>query len=113
MAILRIDHPDIEEFITAKSNPLELNTFNISVAVTDEFMERVKRGEQYSLINPRTREVVKRLDARDVLDRIVEAAWRNGEPGVIFSIGLIEITLPPSWVRSKALTRAENSRYSL
>ncbi|HJZ67566.1 MAG TPA: adenosylcobalamin-dependent ribonucleoside-diphosphate reductase [Blastocatellia bacterium] len=84
MAILRVDHPDIEEFIAAKTNPLELNTFNISVAVTDEFMEKVKTGERYNLINPRTREVAGQLDASDVLDRIVESAWRNGEPGVIF-----------------------------
>lgn len=84
MAILRIDHPDIEEFISAKTNPLELNTFNISVAVTDEFMRKVEAGEKYNLINPRTREVAKQLDARQVLDRIVESAWRNGEPGVIF-----------------------------
>jgi len=84
MAILRIDHPDILEFIAAKTNPLELNTFNISVAVTDEFMEKIRNGERYDLINPRTREVVSQLDARDVLDRIVESAWRNGEPGVIF-----------------------------
>jgi len=84
MAILRVDHPDIEEFIAAKTNPLELNTFNISVAVTDEFMERVKTGEKYDLINPRTHEVVRQLDARKVLDRIVKSAWRNGEPGVIF-----------------------------
>jgi ribonucleoside-diphosphate reductase alpha chain len=84
MAILRIDHPDIEEFIAAKTNPLELNTFNISVAVTDEFMDKVKSGEQYDLINPRSHKVVRQLGARDVLDRIVESAWRNGEPGVIF-----------------------------
>jgi ribonucleoside-diphosphate reductase alpha chain len=84
MAILRIDHPDIEEFISAKTNPLELNTFNISVAVTDEFMRNVEAGEKYNLINPRTGEVAKQLDAREVLDRIVESAWRNGEPGVIF-----------------------------
>jgi ribonucleoside-diphosphate reductase alpha chain len=84
MAILRVDHPDIEEFIAAKTNPLELNTFNISVAVTGEFMERVKKGEKYDLINPRTREVAGQLDAREILDRIVESAWRNGEPGVIF-----------------------------
>lgn len=84
MAVLRIDHPDIEEFIAAKTNPLELNTFNISVAVTDEFMEKVRNGQRYDLINPRTRQVVKQLDARHVLDRIVESAWRNGEPGVIF-----------------------------
>lgn len=84
MAILRVDHPDIEEFIAAKTNPLELNTFNISVAVTDEFMEKVKRGERYDLVNPRTREVVAQKDAREILARIVESAWRNGEPGVIF-----------------------------
>lgn len=84
MAILRIDHPDIEEFIAAKTNPLELNTFNISVAVTDEFIDKIKSGEQYDLINPRTREISRRLDARKVLDQIVESAWRNGEPGIIF-----------------------------
>jgi ribonucleoside-diphosphate reductase alpha chain len=84
MAILRIDHPDIEEFISAKTNPLELNTFNISVAVTDEFMRKVEAGEKYNLINPRTHQVAGQLDAREVLDRIVESAWRNGEPGVIF-----------------------------
>jgi ribonucleoside-diphosphate reductase alpha chain len=84
MAILRVDHPDIEEFVAAKTNPLELNTFNISVAVTDEFMRKVEAGESYNLVNPRTREVAKQLDAREVLNRIVESAWRNGEPGVIF-----------------------------
>lgn len=84
MAILRVDHPDIEEFIAAKTNPLELNTFNISVAVTDEFMKRVRNAEPYDLINPRTRQVVRQLDSASVLDQIVEAAWRNGEPGGIF-----------------------------
>jgi ribonucleoside-diphosphate reductase alpha chain len=84
MAILRIDHPDIEEFIAAKTNPLELNTFNISVAVTDQFMKSVEAGEKYGLTNPRSGKVVKQLDARDVLNRIIESAWRNGEPGVIF-----------------------------
>jgi ribonucleoside-diphosphate reductase alpha chain len=84
MAILRVDHPDILEFIAAKTNPLELNTFNISVAVTDEFMDKVRAGEQYSLINPRTGETAGQLDARAVFDQIVQSAWRNGEPGVIF-----------------------------
>lgn len=84
MAILRVDHPDIEEFIASKTNPLELNTFNISVAVTDDFMEKVRKGESYDLINPRTHSVAGQLDARAILDRIVESAWRNGEPGVIF-----------------------------
>lgn len=84
MAILRVDHPDIAEFIAAKTNPVELNTFNISVAVTDEFMAKVKSGESYNLINPRTGSVVGQLDARTVFNSIVESAWRNGEPGVIF-----------------------------
>ena len=84
MAILRVDHPDIVDFVSAKTNPLELNTFNISVAVTDEFMQRLKAGESYALINPRTGRETGRLDARKLFDRIVESAWRNGEPGVIF-----------------------------
>jgi ribonucleoside-diphosphate reductase alpha chain len=84
MAILRVDHPDIEEFIAAKSNPLELNTFNISVAITDEFMKRVGTGESYELINPRNGQIVGYVDARKVFNQIVESAWRNGEPGVIF-----------------------------
>lgn len=105
MAILRVDHPDIQEFIAAKTNALELNTFNISVAVTDEFMKRVKTGEPYDLINPRTGLVVNRLDARTVFNQISESAWRNGEPGVIFidrinrdnptpTLGQIESTNP-------------------
>ncbi len=84
MAILRVDHPDIEEFISAKTNPLELNTFNISVAVTDDFMNRVKAGERYDLTNPRTGQIVGQLEAGAVFDKIIESAWRNGEPGVIF-----------------------------
>lgn len=84
MAILRVDHPDIEEFIAAKTNPLELNTFNISVAVTDEFMEKVRTGGDYDLINPRTGISTGKLNAQMVFNRIVESAWRNGEPGVIF-----------------------------
>ena len=84
MAILRVDHPDIEEFIEAKTNPLELNTFNISVAVTDAFMASVRTGKSYDLINPRTGNPAGQLDAQRVFDRIIEAAWGNGEPGVIF-----------------------------
>jgi ribonucleoside-diphosphate reductase alpha chain len=84
MAILRVDHPDIEEFISAKTNPLELNTFNISVAVTEEFMKGVRTDGYYDLVNPRTGQAAGQLKARTVFDKIVESAWRNGEPGVIF-----------------------------
>jgi len=84
MGILRVDHPDIEEFIAAKTNALELNTFNISVAVTDEFMERVRRGESYELLNPRTGLATNKLDARFVFNQAAEHAWRNGDPGLIF-----------------------------
>ncbi len=84
MGILRVDHPDIEKFITCKTDNDRLTNFNISVAVTDAFMEAVENGEDYRLINPRTGEQVKVLSARDVFNRIVESAWRNGEPGIIF-----------------------------
>jgi len=84
MGILRVDHPDILEFITAKSEEGILNNFNISVALTDEFMEAVKKKKKYNLINPRDGQIQKQLDANKVFDLIVDYAWKNGEPGVIF-----------------------------
>ncbi len=84
MAILRVDHPDIIEFITAKSDPRALRNFNISVGVTDEFMEAVRSGSDYELINPRNRVVVKKLPARDVFGLIVAQAWKTGDPGLVF-----------------------------
>lgn len=84
MGILRIDHPDIEEFITVKSNPEELVNFNLSVAVTDAFMLAYTKGEPFPLINPRTKKEVKRVKAQDLLRLIAQSAWASGEPGVIF-----------------------------
>jgi len=84
MGILRVDHPDILEFITAKTTPGVLDNFNISVAVMDAFMEAVQRGGEYNLINPRTGRPVKQLKAREVFDLIVATAWQTGDPGLVF-----------------------------
>jgi ribonucleoside-diphosphate reductase alpha chain len=84
MGILRVDHPDIREFIACKSDVTQITNFNISVAVTDAFMEAVKQGEKYSLVSPRTGEVVGEEDAREIFDMIIEGAWGTGEPGVFF-----------------------------
>ncbi len=84
MGILRIDHPDILEFIRIKRKGGELANFNISVTVTDAFMEALKEDGQYDLVNPRSGEVVGRLRARTVFDEIVESAWESGDPGLVF-----------------------------
>ncbi len=84
MGILRVDHPDILDFITCKDKTSEITNFNISVAVTDKFMQAVQTGATYDLVNPRTKQVVKQLDARTVLDKIAYQAWKNGEPGLFF-----------------------------
>ncbi|MGC9113958.1 MAG: vitamin B12-dependent ribonucleotide reductase [Candidatus Micrarchaeia archaeon] len=84
MGILRVDHPDILEFIVAKEKEGEINNFNISVAITDKFMEAVEKNEEYNLVNPHTKKVVNKLNARKVFNLIVTMAWKNGEPGVIF-----------------------------
>jgi ribonucleoside-diphosphate reductase alpha chain len=85
MAILSVDHPDILEFIKAKSESATAFTnFNLSVAVTDAFMEAVKNGTEYRLINPRTGEESGKLDAREVFNKIVDGAWATGDPGVVF-----------------------------
>ncbi|MBI5587469.1 MAG: adenosylcobalamin-dependent ribonucleoside-diphosphate reductase [Deltaproteobacteria bacterium] len=84
MGILRVDHPDIMAFITAKEDPREFVNFNLSVAVTDPFMGAVEKGEDYELINPRTGKASGSLKARETFDKIVESAWKSGEPGVLF-----------------------------
>jgi len=105
MGIMRVDHPDILEFIEVKKDPAELTNFNISVGLTDAFMRALEQGRDYTLINPRTGRAVGRLKASLVFDRLVEAAWHSGEPGIVFldtinaanptpHIGRIEATNP-------------------
>jgi ribonucleoside-diphosphate reductase alpha chain len=84
MGMLRVDHPDILEFIDCKKDNKEITNFNISVAITDKFMEAVLNDEEYELIDPHTQTAVSKLKAKDVYNKIVEAAWRNGEPGVVY-----------------------------
>ena len=84
MGILRVDHPDILEFITSKQNPQFLSNFNISAAVTDDFMKAVEEDGQYWLINPRNKEKVKALRAKEVWNLISRSAWASGDPGVVF-----------------------------
>ena len=84
MGILRYDHPDIVEFITAKQKEGMLTNFNVSVAVTDEFIKAVEKGEDFNLINPRNGEVAGKLSAKYLFDLLVAMAWRTGDPGLFF-----------------------------
>nr|MDP9478323.1 vitamin B12-dependent ribonucleotide reductase [Actinomycetota bacterium] len=84
MGILRVDHPDIEEFIQCKNDNDKINNFNISVAITDKFMGAVEGDTDFDLVNPRNGEVARTIRARDLFEKIVEGAWLNGEPGVVF-----------------------------
>ena len=84
MGILRVDHPDILEFIQCKKDNKDLTNFNISVGITEDFMEKVEANQEYQLINPNTKLMVGTLSAREVFNLIVEMAWKNGEPGIVF-----------------------------
>jgi ribonucleoside-diphosphate reductase alpha chain len=105
MGILRVDHPDVLEFITAKQHPQFLSNFNVSVAITDEFMQAVESDGEYELVNPRNKEKIKTLKAKPVWDLIARCAWSSGDPGVVFideinrhnptpEVGRIESTNP-------------------
>ncbi len=105
MAILNVNHPDILKFITAKQDQKSLTNFNLSVAVTTHFMEAVEKNEDYELLNPHTKEASGKLSAKDVFDKMVDMAWRMGDPGIVFidninkdnptpNLGKIESTNP-------------------
>jgi ribonucleoside-diphosphate reductase alpha chain len=105
MAVLRVDHPDIEAFVAAKRTPGQLENFNLSVGVTDEFLAALDAGQSFALRNPRTGRVVRTLDPGALFDAIVEAAWATGDPGLLFldeinrhnptpTLGPIEATNP-------------------
>ncbi|MFH1441858.1 MAG: vitamin B12-dependent ribonucleotide reductase [Candidatus Omnitrophota bacterium] len=105
MGILRVDHPDILEFITCKENNKQITNFNISVALTDEFMRKLAKGQDYELIDPYSHKTVGRLNTKEVFELIVKQAHKNGEPGIIFidrinqynptpKLGAIESTNP-------------------
>lgn len=96
MGILRVDHPDILAFIDCKANNKDITNFNISVGLTEEFMNAVEADEEYALMDPHTRQPVSTLRAREVFDKIVDAAWRNGEPGIIFLDRLNRDNVVPS-----------------
>lgn len=84
MGILRVDHPDILEFINCKEDNKEITNFNISVAVTEKFMEAVEAGQNYDLFDPHTGKAVGQLPAQEVYAKIIDHAWQNGEPGMVF-----------------------------
>jgi ribonucleoside-diphosphate reductase alpha chain len=105
MAVLHVDHPDIESFINTKNDLTRLNNFNISVAVTKSFMEALSKKEDYELVNPRTGKTVSKISSEKIFDMIVSSAWQTGEPGIIFidrinennttpGLGKIEATNP-------------------
>ncbi len=105
MGILRVDHPDVLEFIRCKSDTSDINNFNISVGLTEKFMRAVEEDTEYDLIDPKSKKAVGRLSARAVFDEIVDAAWQTGEPGIVFldrlnrdnvvpTVGEIESTNP-------------------
>lgn len=97
MGILRVDHPNIIDFINCKAVNTEITNFNLSVGITDVFMQAVEQNTKYDLIDPRSKEKVGELDAKEVFDMIIEGAWKNGEPGVVF-LDRINAANPTPWL---------------
>ncbi len=112
MGILRVDHPDIRDFITCKSDVTQITNFNISVAITDAFMEAVKNGGRYELKTPRTGEVVGTEDANAIFDLIIEGAWRRVSRASSSSTRRTGTTRCRSWAATRRRTRAASSRSS-
>ena len=110
MGILRVDHPDILDFIDCKKNNADITNFNISVGITEAFMQAVQNGDAYELVDPKSKQTVGELEAREVFHKIVESAWRNGEPGIIFLDRSTGTTSSPRRGRSRAPIPAANSR---
>jgi len=84
MAILNVDHPDIMKFIEAKGDPTAFTNFNLSVAISNNFIEKVESNAQYDLVNPHTKQAEGKLNAKEVFDKIVDMAWQTGDPGIVF-----------------------------
>lgn len=110
MGILRVDHPDILEFISCKQDNADITNFNISVGITEEFMKAVEENRDYDLIDPHNKQAVGTLSAGEVFQKVVASAWKNGEPGIIFidrlnrdnvvpELGEIESTNPCGGIR--------------
>lgn len=96
MGILRVDHPDIREFIHCKSGNSDITNFNLSIGITEAFMRAVEQGGTYDLIDPRTKQAMARVNAQEIFDEIVEAAWTSGEPGIVFLDRLNRDNIVPS-----------------
>jgi ribonucleoside-diphosphate reductase alpha chain len=95
MGVLRVDHPDIIEFITIKKHMNEMENFNLSVGITKSFMEALQKDDEYDLINPRTKKPIRRIKAKEAFEELVSAAWETGDPGVLFLDRINEVNPTP------------------
>ena len=111
MGILRIDHPDILDFIALKQTPTEMTNFNLSVGITDSFMQALARRRSYALINPHTNKPTRRLPAQLLFDRLVDAAWASGEPGLVFLDTINVPILPLALAQSSRPIPAVSNRF--